>query len=401
MDNKLTIGILIGVVLGVLLTSTVVALGGSLNPSVGPTGAGSQMYTLEQIWQRLNNGAAGTKMSTFTEPGSGPTSTTMYTLNDIMAAAPAVDATNGATTADVISGKTFWGLTSGAWGLKTGAFSITGQRATLYSIPLGISKVLDENDSDKIDNGPDKELADLAQLLNPGSSDTLPAMIGVPSGYRYSTDGLTIEEANMAYPVSISTLIGTPKYDPYTGLPLTASHSYPSSWVSSCSSDYCFNTNAPIALRLRSLRSQLDSTGAFSVTGLRATNSSGSSKILDGTNSDQAPGNDPDTESKDVRQLLKSGSTDMLPNIIGVPSGFKYSKGSLQPSVELPYPASISTLLGNPTYDPYTGLPLTASHSYISSWVSTSYGVYYFNTNAPIALRLRSVMSELEMWRQH
>jgi hypothetical protein len=48
----------------------------------------------------------------------------MRTLDEIMAAAPAVDATNGATTANVASGKTFWGLTSGQWGLQTGTASL-------------------------------------------------------------------------------------------------------------------------------------------------------------------------------------------------------------------------------------------------------------------------------------
>ena len=33
---------------------------------------------------------------------------------------PALDATNGAVLADVANNKTFWGLTSGVWGLQTG-----------------------------------------------------------------------------------------------------------------------------------------------------------------------------------------------------------------------------------------------------------------------------------------
>jgi len=48
----------------------------------------------------------------------------MHTLNDIMGKAPAVDDTNGAGVADVASGKKFWGLTSGAWGLQTGTRAI-------------------------------------------------------------------------------------------------------------------------------------------------------------------------------------------------------------------------------------------------------------------------------------
>lgn len=113
----------IGIVIGVLL-STAVVFAGNLNPGVGPGAPGSQMFTLQQIYDRLVSGAAGTKMTAFTEPATGPTAGTMRTLDEIMAAAPVVDATNGATTANVASGKTFWGLTSGQWGLQTGAGSL-------------------------------------------------------------------------------------------------------------------------------------------------------------------------------------------------------------------------------------------------------------------------------------
>ena len=264
MYNKLSIGILIGVVLGVLLTSTVVALGGSLNSSTTP--ASTSSYTLKEIYNRLNAGTTGSQ-SVFTEPGSGPTSTTMYTLNDIMAAAPAVDTTYGAAAEDVISGKKFWGLgTGGAWGLQTGSFPITGQSATQSITIPGTSKILDGTNSDSNPtNDPDTESTDVRLLLNPGSSDTLPDMIGVPSGYRYTKSGTTYD-TDVAYPVSISTLIGTPTYDPYTGLPLVPGHSYKSLWVD-CTGDVCsFNLKAPIALRLRSLRSEVATMAATMAT---------------------------------------------------------------------------------------------------------------------------------------
>jgi hypothetical protein len=79
----LSIGV-IGIVLGVLL-STAVVLAGSLNPSVGPGDAASQMYTLEQIYQRLTTGNYFARQSGFTEPGSGPGTPTMHTLDEIMA----------------------------------------------------------------------------------------------------------------------------------------------------------------------------------------------------------------------------------------------------------------------------------------------------------------------------
>jgi len=79
-------GIVVGVVMGVLFSAAVV-LAGSLEPSAGPTADVSQMYTLEQIYNRINNGTAATKMTTFTEPSSGPTAPTMHTLDDIYALA--------------------------------------------------------------------------------------------------------------------------------------------------------------------------------------------------------------------------------------------------------------------------------------------------------------------------
>ena len=80
-QNRWT-GIVVGVALGVLF-SVALVLAGSLEPSVGPTAAGSQMYTLDQIYHRINKGTAATKMTEFTGPSSGPTAGTMHTLNEI------------------------------------------------------------------------------------------------------------------------------------------------------------------------------------------------------------------------------------------------------------------------------------------------------------------------------
>ena len=115
--KTLLIGV-VGVVIGVLLSAAVV-FAGSLNPGSGPGDAGSQMYTLQQIYDRLTTGAAGTKMTTFTEPAVGP-APTMRTLDEIMAVAP-VSRADRATQAEVIGGKTYWGLgVVGEWGLLTG-----------------------------------------------------------------------------------------------------------------------------------------------------------------------------------------------------------------------------------------------------------------------------------------
>ena len=66
----------------------------------------------------------------------------MHTLDEIMAAAPAVDDTNGASAAEVVSGKKFWGLTTGGWGVKTGTAAVGsdvsgGNGSLIFAIPNG------------------------------------------------------------------------------------------------------------------------------------------------------------------------------------------------------------------------------------------------------------------------
>ena len=117
MRNKYMLIGVVGIVVGVLLSSAVFVLAGSVDSPSAPGATSS--YTLEEIYNRLYTGAAGAQ-STFTEPAAGPGTGTMHTTSDIMGVAPEVDDTNGAGVADVANGKTFWGLTSGAWGLQTG-----------------------------------------------------------------------------------------------------------------------------------------------------------------------------------------------------------------------------------------------------------------------------------------
>ena len=122
MHLKLNLTVIAGVFVALAVVS--IASGtsaGPLDPTAGPTSTNA--YTLDQLWNRLSTGAAGTP-STFTEPSSGPGTSTMHTLDDIMAVAPAVDDTNGASAAEVVSGKTFWGLTTGGWGVKTGTAAL-------------------------------------------------------------------------------------------------------------------------------------------------------------------------------------------------------------------------------------------------------------------------------------
>ncbi len=81
--------IVIVVVVGVLLSSAAIVLAGSLDPPSGPMDAASQMYTLEQIYDRLDTGAVSAKMTSFTEPVTGPGSTGR-TLDEVMNLAMAV-----------------------------------------------------------------------------------------------------------------------------------------------------------------------------------------------------------------------------------------------------------------------------------------------------------------------
>ena len=67
---------------------------GSPDSPGGPASDAAKMYTLEDIYQRLDSGAAGTQ-NTFTEPAAGPGTGTMHTLNDVMAKAPEKDDANG------------------------------------------------------------------------------------------------------------------------------------------------------------------------------------------------------------------------------------------------------------------------------------------------------------------
>lgn len=103
----------------------IAAFAGELNSPAAPADAGSAMFTLEDLYNRLLSGTAGNKRSgAFTEPTAAPGST-MHNLNEIMNKAPIVDAL-GAVNTQVLTGKKFWGLTSGQWGLQTGTMSNVG-----------------------------------------------------------------------------------------------------------------------------------------------------------------------------------------------------------------------------------------------------------------------------------
>jgi len=103
-------------------------LAGAVDPPAAPTDAASAMFTVDDLYNRLFNGTAGTKrVGAFTEPGAIP-APTGHTLDQVMALAPAVDDVNGAAPADVVTAKKYWDIRSGSWGLGTG--TLTAQTIT-------------------------------------------------------------------------------------------------------------------------------------------------------------------------------------------------------------------------------------------------------------------------------
>ena len=101
----------IGWLTGAAWILAVTAQAGNLDSPSSPYSADSAMYTLEDIYNRLNDGTPGVKRSgVFTEPGTVGVGT-MHTTGDIMAKAPVKDTTlpNGAQSMHVLADKKFWG----------------------------------------------------------------------------------------------------------------------------------------------------------------------------------------------------------------------------------------------------------------------------------------------------
>lgn len=179
--------IVLSVVAAIAAVAVVVYAGNPNNPPGPPETTSS--YRLADIYSRLATGAAGTQI-TFTEPISGPTVGTMHTLNDIMGVAPALDNTNGATAADVLTGQTFWGLTGGQWGTTTGAVPNNGAvtltpTTTQQTIAAGY-----HNGSGYVEGDADLVAANIAQGVNLfGVVGTLRAYnAGVPKTGQTTSD---------------------------------------------------------------------------------------------------------------------------------------------------------------------------------------------------------------------
>jgi len=83
--------ILIGIVVGVLLSSVAVVVAGSIDSPVGPTESAAQMYTVEQIYDRLDTGAEATKMAQFFADSGIPFSVPSSQTGDMCYGVPAGD----------------------------------------------------------------------------------------------------------------------------------------------------------------------------------------------------------------------------------------------------------------------------------------------------------------------
>ncbi len=115
-----------------LICSTT-ALAGNLNAPSAPNDAGSAMYQLADVYNRVNAGTPGSKRDgSFVEPTSGPLAGTGHTLDDVMDKAPSVDNADGTQPDGVLAGGTYWSLrTDGTWGLQTGTMPNNG--TTFYT----------------------------------------------------------------------------------------------------------------------------------------------------------------------------------------------------------------------------------------------------------------------------
>lgn len=147
---------------------------GALNPTAPPSDTGSAMYTLEDLYNRLDTGAAGTKRTgNFTEP-TNPAASTGYSLDEIMAKMPAADNANGAAPGDVLLGKTFFALnTEGVWGPTTGTLV-----EPIEPTEGNILEVRTQEDFDAIFNqGPSTAIATNSTILLYPLKDSTPYLL--------------------------------------------------------------------------------------------------------------------------------------------------------------------------------------------------------------------------------
>jgi len=174
----------------IILMPALPLFAGNLDQPLAPTNPATAMFTVEDLYQRLLNGAAGTKrVGPFAEPSSGPTAGTRHTLDEIMGIAPALDNTNGAGLADVLSGKTFWGLTGTAWGPRIGTHTCP---ATATGTAVAADVLATKTFSNSSANGMTGIMPDNAAVtITPGATAQT-----IPAGY-HNGSGTVATDANL------------------------------------------------------------------------------------------------------------------------------------------------------------------------------------------------------------
>jgi len=104
-----------------ILTLTILPIAAyAFGPSGPPGDPSTAMYSIPDVCQRLESGAAGEKR-VFRGPSSAPGTKSGCNLNELMDKAPAKVA-DGVNPNEVPAGKKYWGLTDN-WGLQTGTAS--------------------------------------------------------------------------------------------------------------------------------------------------------------------------------------------------------------------------------------------------------------------------------------
>ena len=175
---------LLGALLAILGHS---AGAGDLNAPAAPDDPTSAMFTLMDLWNRLDHGATTVPcIGPFVQPATGPTGT-MMTLNQIMAIMPAVNP-EGAAAGEVLEGKTYWSLLSSAWGLQTGSMPNIGRQDITPSTVEQAIQAGYHNGSGRVAGDADLVASNIASGV---------AIFGVPgaavvaSGTALDTDVLT------------------------------------------------------------------------------------------------------------------------------------------------------------------------------------------------------------------
>jgi len=105
------------------LLHAALASAGNLDAPAVASSPSSAMYTLEDLYNRLNDGTPGVKRAGAFAMPANPPGSAVHTANEIMAKAPAKNDTDGVTKDMVRQGKTYFGLSSSAWGLQTGTMT--------------------------------------------------------------------------------------------------------------------------------------------------------------------------------------------------------------------------------------------------------------------------------------